>query len=777
MALTETKIINYKLDPILSKILSDVTLFQEEQKIYPEISLEEFILSSLKINDVVSFYQKMDVNVEKLKEDLNEKLDQNFDEYIKPVNFKKALDNNGLGIKMLSKDILNILDLAMKDAFYKDKEHLNKENNDLSEANYNLFLLNLLKQKDGKYPIKEVLVKNGITEEKVKNSPKLVPTEILYTLDVETDGLNKYLDDISNDLEDFSINFIERDKEIDQIVDSLGLHDKQHIILTGDKGIGKRTIVKGLGSKLINFNEEHLLYGANIYDFNFGDYLLELKSKERPTELSYKISEFSESILKERKRVILYIDGSHKCLEYDRLDFTLYLSPLIFNPYVNIIYVLDEKNITPNLYLSDFSTIINIKELNEQQIDKIVSSNVEKYEIYYNLKFNSKSIKSIVELSSKYFIGRKQPEISFEIIDRVGSRCLSKNKKVVHESDVENLICEILNIPKKQLKIKEDNEKINKILNLNNILAKNIIGQEEAINKLSDIILIAQSGIANNGNNKPIASFMFAGTTGVGKTELAKNLSKTLDMSFLRLDMSEYSDRFFSSSLIGAPPGYLGHENGGSLTNFIKENPSSVILLDEIEKAHSSIYNLFLQILDYGMLKNSQGEQIDFRNCILIFTTNAGAKSINKNSIGFFDDLSESNKEDGSISEVNNFFSPEFRNRLDDIIFFKQLNENNLKDILNLKLENLSKVLKDKNIEVDFDHTIKEAILKESVKEKLGARPLERNMNRMLNKDLARLIFTNKLNKNKHNKYNISYDNGLQIVINHKHNKLITEQH
>lgn len=771
--------VNLYLDGLVYKIYNSTLFVQEGQNIYSKIGIEEFFLESLKFEDVVNYYKTLGVNYNLFKNNLENFLNENID-YIKYSEELKGESKVNLGIKT-SYEIEEIFNLAAKDAFYKNEseeltnltEYQTKEleSDEINVfASYKGILTNILQQKDDKYNIKNILVNSGITLELLSKAPE-IKTNGNNMIVRDIYSINRFLRDLNEyDDEEHQVNFVEREKEINLIIDSLCLYNKKHVILTGGKGIGKKAIVQELAKRIQTLNNDHFLYKNKIIQFYFGEYILNMKTKSFPFGIE-KMEDFNDLLNSLNTNIILFIDGSHKCLEYNVSDYTCSLEPIMNNPKVQIIYMVnDDSNDTPPLYLASNSTIINIKELNDDQVEQVIAKNIERYKIYHNIKLSKKLIKPIIELTNKYFTKEKQPKISFDIIDRVCAKCSLLNKREVSKSDVENIIFDILNIStNKQINSNKDDLKIKNILNLEQLLSKNIIGQEEAITKLSDIIMIAQSGIANNGNNKPMASFMFAGSTGVGKTELAKNLSKALNMNFLRLDMSEYSERHFSSSLIGSPPGYHGHEEGGILTNFIKENPSTVLLLDEIEKSHKSIYNIFLQVLDYGCLKNNKGEPIDFTKCIIIFTTNASETE--RKRVGFADEVDISGKNSGKLTEINRFFSPEFRNRLDDIILFKQLDKNNLSQILDLKLNNLGKTLKNQNIIVEFDNSIKTAILNESVKEQLGARPLERNMNRMLNKDLARLILLNQLERKKHGTYNVSYDNKLNIINKYDHHK------
>ena len=366
----------------------------------------------------------------------------------------------------------------------------------------------------------------------------------------------------------------------------------------------------------------------------------------------------------------------------------------------------------------------------------------EKYEKHHGVIIEDDILKLATDLSHKYLSSKKLPDKAIDVIDEAGSavNLNRKNQKkvVIGSRDIENVVADIAKVPNRRIQGSEKQ----KLKHLERDLKMLIYGQDEAIHRIVDAIIVSRSGLREEG--KPIANFLFAGPTGVGKTETAKQLANILGISFIRFDMSEYAEKHSIAKFIGSPPGYVGHEEGGLLTIEVSKNPYAVVLLDEIEKAHGDIYNLLLQVMDAGRLTDSSGKETDFRNTVIIMTSNAGASESESGSIGLESKNHHSRhvKRDQAIKRL---FSPEFRNRLDSIIYFNGLDSNHLNMIVNKFLSQLENQLMEKNIEIEFDESCVKYLMTEGFDSKLGARPIARLIEDKIKKILAKEILYDRI--------------------------------
>jgi ATP-dependent Clp protease ATP-binding subunit ClpA len=382
---------------------------------------------------------------------------------------------------------------------------------------------------------------------------------------------------------------------------------------------------------------------------------------------------------------------------------------------------------------------IDITEPNIEDCIKIITGLKPYFEDYYKIKFDNNSIKTAVELSARYLQDRKLPDKAIDLIDETGASQVilpkEQRKKKITSKDIEKTLSIIAKIPEKNV-TKSDNSVLK---NIEKSLKNQVFGQNHAIELLSSSIKSSRAGLRDV--EKPIGSYLFSGPTGVGKTELARQLSQSLSIDLIRFDMSEYMERHSISKLIGAPPGYVGYDQGGLLTDSIEKTPHCVLLLDEIEKAHYEIYNILLQVMDYGFLTDHNGKKIDFRNVIIILTTNAGAADLAKESIGF----SEIKSEENYNQEINRVFSPEFRNRLDGIIPFNGLSIDIMKMVVDKFIIKLESQLEEKNVVLTLSEEAYEWLSINGTDEKYGARPLQRLIDEKIKKPLADELLFGKL--------------------------------
>lgn len=368
--------------------------------------------------------------------------------------------------------------------------------------------------------------------------------------------------------------------------------------------------------------------------------------------------------------------------------------------------------------------VIEVKETSIKETVKILEGIKENFEDYHKVKFTNESLKAAVDLSAKYINDRFLPDKAIDIIDEAGAYVdiNRENYKegIVDEGVIEEIISKICHIPKQTI----ENTEIESLKILESELKKNIFGQNQAIEEVTRCIKMSRAGL--NDDNKPVASMLFVGPTGVGKTEIARVLAKTLGVDLVRFDMSEYGEKHAASKLIGSPPGYVGYEEGGLLTDTIRKKPNCVLLLDEIEKAHSDILGVLLQVMDYATLTDNKGRKADFRNVIIIMTSNAGARDIGKNLVGFARDTI---KMEAIRDEVKRVFTPEFRNRLDKVVVFNQINKEMAKDIAQKELNKFKEKLTNKNVNLEFSDECIDFITEKGLSREFGAREILRVIN------------------------------------------------
>ena len=403
---------------------------------------------------------------------------------------------------------------------------------------------------------------------------------------------------------------------------------------------------------------------------------------------------------------------------------------------------------------------IEVKEPTYDEAVNILMGIKKSFEDFHKVEFSEEAIKTAVDLSSKYMNERRLPDKAIDVLDEAGAFAfIHQNQEENHKidkADIEKIIAKIAKVP---IQAVNSNQK-EKLQNLEKELNSKIFGQEKAI---ADLVKSVKRGRAGFGKKeKPVSIFLFVGSTGVGKTELAKTLATSLDLPLLRFDMSEYQEKHSVSRLIGSPPGYVGFEEGGILTKSLKKNPYSLVLFDEIEKAHQDIYNLLLQVMDYGILTDNQGRQADFRNAIIIFTSNAGSKDVDKNYIGFG---KKSYGNEALLEAVKKTFSPEFRNRLDGIIPFSRLDLTLIKSIVKKELEELKKSLKEKQIDFNYSYSAVDYLAEESFSEEYGARFVKRVLEEKVSSVFVEEILFGKLTDG--GKVNLSFteEKGLKFRI------------
>ena len=534
---------------------------------------------------------------------------------------------------------------------------------------------------------------------------------------------------------------IGRDKEIERVVQILCRRKKNNPLLVGEPGVGKTAIAEGIALKIANKEIPSILEGAVLYSLDMGSLLAGTKYRgDFEKRLKGVIEE-----LKQKKNGIVFIDEIHTLVgagatQGGSMDASNLLKPALASGAIKCIgattYSEYRNFLEKDRALSRRFAKVDIKEPDLDTSLKILKGLKEKYEKHHNVRYTLNALKSAVELSDKYINDRQLPDKAIDLIDEVGAsfHLRKKRRSVVTVNDVEDVIAKMLNLP--PARVTQDDISI--LENLEERLRRGVLGQDEAIDQISMAIKRARAGL--NPPNKPIGSFLFVGPTGVGKTELAKELAKSLGIHFERFDMSEYMEKHAVSRLIGAPPGYVGYEEGGLLTETIRKHPYTVLLLDEIEKAHPDLINILLQVMDNASLTDNYGNVADFKHVILIMTSNVGATEANimgfkKESISKFDEA------------IKQFFTPEFRNRLDAIIGFKPLSLDIVDGIVDKFIKELNEQLRVKNITINLTKRAKKYLSKKGYSQELGARPLARVVSEEIKTPLTNEILFGKLKK------------------------------
>ena len=537
---------------------------------------------------------------------------------------------------------------------------------------------------------------------------------------------------------------IGRTVEVDRLAQILCRRTKNNPLLVGDPGVGKTAIVEGLALKIFNNEVPQVLKSHVIFSLDMGTLIAGTRYRgDFEERLKLIIKEIEKN-----KNYILFIDEIHTLVgagstSGSSMDASNMLKPALQAGNIRCI-----GSTTYNEYRLFFEKDralqrrfqkIDVPEPTIDEAYKIMYGIRSKYEKFHNVKFTDDAIKASVDLSSKYIGNKKLPDKSIDIIDELGSSEVLKSenqrKKILDIEDIERIVSQITKIPEKNISV---NDRMY-LKDLDKNLKRVIFGQDLAIDSLVSSIKLSRSGLRDS--NRTIGNYMFSGQTGVGKTELAKQLAKVLGIELIRFDMSEYMERHSVSKLIGAPPGYVGFDQGGLLSEKVDKNPYAVLLIDEIEKAHSDVYNVLLQIMDYGKLTDQNGKKIDFRNIILIMTTNAGAEDLQKSQIGF----NKSINKDGDLESINKIFSPEFRNRLDSIVQFNILNKDTVKKIVEKFVIELETQLGERDVIINLTDKASNLISKLGFDEKMGARPLNRVIDEKIKKPLADELIHGKL--------------------------------
>ncbi len=529
---------------------------------------------------------------------------------------------------------------------------------------------------------------------------------------------------------------IGRDSELERVIQVLCRRRKNNPLLVGEAGVGKTAIAEGLAKRIVEGTVPEVLSRSTVYALDMGALLAGTKYRgDFEQRLKAVIKQLTAD-----PHAILFIDEIHTLVgagaaSGGTLDASNLLKPALSNGSLRCIGA-TTYNEFRGVFEKDHALSrrfqkIDVSEPTVDQTVEILKGLKSRFEEHHGVKYTQSALATAAELSARYINDRHLPDKAIDVIDEAGAaqRILpkSKQKKTITKHEIEDIIAKIARIPPKTV----SSDDRNALKTLDRDLKNVVFGQDKAIEVLASAIKMARSGLGNP--QKPIGSFLFSGPTGVGKTEVAKQLAYTLGIELVRFDMSEYMERHAVSRLIGAPPGYVGFEQGGLLTEAITKQPYAVLLLDEIEKAHPDIYNVLLQVMDHGSLTDNNGRKADFRNVIIIMTTNAGAEALAKPAIGF----TNSKQTGDEMQDIKRMFSPEFRNRLDAIIPFAPLNEEIILRVVDKFLLQLEAQLHEKKVDIQFSDELRRYLAEKGFDPLMGARPMQRLIQDTLRKALA----------------------------------------
>ena len=704
---------------------------QEQQHEF--VTVEHLLLALLDNSDAIDLLSSNKVNIEKLKVDLEEfigsttpKIPQESKTEMQPtLGFQRVIQRAVFHVQSSGKEEVNGSNILV--AIFSEKE---------SQSVYLLEQFGLTRLdavsylSHGKSNTDSPDVEQGESNEPESNN----------ALEQFTTNLNKEA------LEGRIDPLIGRNSEIERVVQILARRSKNNPLLVGESGVGKTAIAEGLAKLITENNVPELIQDSVIYSLDMGALLAGTKYRGD-------FEERLKSVLKELEEdasAILFIDEIHTIIGAGAtsggvMDASNLLKPALAKRGLQFLGSTTYKEFR-GIFEKDraLSRRFQKVEVAEPTIDEtfnILKGLKDRFEEHHNIKYTEGALKAAAALSSKHINDRYLPDKAIDVVDEAGAKQnlvpSSKRKKTIGELDIEKIVASIARIPEKTVS-SSDKKSLEK---LEENLKRVIFGQDEAVEKLSSSIKLARAGLRVD--EKPVGSFLFSGPTGVGKTEVSKQLAKIMGIEFVRFDMSEYMERHTVSRLIGAPPGYVGYDQGGLLTESVNKHPHSVILLDEIEKAHPEVFNILLQVMDHGTLTDNNGRKADFRNTVVIMTTNTGAQDMSRASMGF---QSQDHSTDAT-EMIKKTFSPEFRNRLDSIIQFNPLPTEVIKTVVDKFLVELQVQLDIQKVQLEVSDEAREWLLENGYDKNMGARPMQRLIQDTIKTVLAEEILFGKLSK------------------------------
>ena len=555
---------------------------------------------------------------------------------------------------------------------------------------------------------------------------------------------------------------IGRDSEVERVIQVLCRRRKNNPLLVGEAGVGKTAIAEGLAWRIVKGDVPEILADATVYSLDMGALLAGTKYRG---DFEQRLKSVLKS-LKDSAHGVLFIDEIHTLIgagaaSGGTLDASNLLKPALSNGQLKCIgattFTEYRGIFEKDAALSRRFQKVDVVEPTVDQTVQILRGLKSRFEEHHGVKYASAALVAAAELSSRYINDRHLPDKAIDVIDEAGAaqRILpkSKQKKTIGRPEIEEIVAKIARIPPQSVTVDDRS----KLQTLDRDIKSVVFGQDPAIEALASAIKMTRAGLGKI--DRPIGSFLFSGPTGVGKTEVAKQLAYILGIELLRFDMSEYMERHAVSRLIGAPPGYVGFDQGGLLTEAVNKKPHCVLLLDEVEKAHPDIFNILLQVMDHGTLTDNNGRKTDFRNVIIIMTTNAGAEAMQKSAIGF----TNARESGDEMADIKKFFTPEFRNRLDAIVSFKALDETIIMRVVDKFLMQLEEQLHEKKVDATFSSALRAHLAKHGFDPLMGARPMQRIIQDTVRKALADELLFGKLAQGGHVDVDIDADGKVQL--------------
>jgi len=555
---------------------------------------------------------------------------------------------------------------------------------------------------------------------------------------------------------------IGRDSEVERVIQVLCRRRKNNPLLVGEAGVGKTAIAEGLAWRIVKGDVPEILADATVYSLDMGALLAGTKYRG---DFEQRLKSVLKS-LKDSAHGVLFIDEIHTLIgagaaSGGTLDASNLLKPALSNGQLKCIgattFTEYRGIFEKDAALSRRFQKVDVVEPTVDQTVQILRGLKSRFEEHHGVKYASAALVAAAELSSRYINDRHLPDKAIDVIDEAGAaqRILpkSKQKKTIGRPEIEEIVAKIARIPPQSVTVDDRS----KLQTLDRDIKSVVFGQDPAIEALASAIKMTRAGLGKI--DRPIGSFLFSGPTGVGKTEVAKQLAYILGIELLRFDMSEYMERHAVSRLIGAPPGYVGFDQGGLLTEAVNKKPHCVLLLDEVEKAHPDIFNILLQVMDHGTLTDNNGRKTDFRNVIIIMTTNAGAEAMQKSTIGF----TNARESGDEMADIKKFFTPEFRNRLDAIVSFKALDETIIMRVVDKFLMQLEEQLHEKKVDATFSTALRAHLAKHGFDPLMGARPMQRIIQDTVRKALADELLFGKLAQGGHVDVDIDADGKVQL--------------
>jgi len=720
------------IEPVLQKEINQVMASARERRL-EFVTVEHLLLALLNTPDVVVFLNRRNINMENLRSELLQYIDSNTPtiaddtdiDIVPTVGFQRVLQRSVYQAQSSQKTSVTSLNVLV--SIFSEKE---------SHAVY------LLKLND--------ISRLDVMEHISNNVPEVhEESEIPQAENQNTSGSNlkKFTVNLCQKAADGKIDpLLGREDEVLRTIQILSRRRKNNPLFVGQAGVGKTAIAEGIAKKIVDGDVPEILESAKIFSLDIGVLIAGTKYRG---DFEKRLNAVLDD-LKKVENGILFIDEIHTLIgagsvSGGSLDASNLLKPALADGSLKCIgsttYDEYRKVFEKDHALTRRFQKIDIEEPSVDDAIKILNGLKKHYQDHHSVKYSKAALVSAVELSHRYMSDRRLPDKAIDVIDEVGAlqriQPKSKRKININVSDIEDIVAKLARIPSKQV----TNDDKSMLKDLEKRLKLGVFGQNQAIESLSTAIKLSRSGL--NQKDQPLGSFLFAGPTGVGKTEISKQLATVLGVKLLRFDMSEYMERHSVSKLIGSPPGYVGYDEGGQLTEQVNANPYAVLLLDEIEKAHPDIFNILLQVMDNGKLTDANGREVDFRNVILIMTSNVGARNVQRSSIGF-------SEQDHSLdydSELKKAFAPEFRNRLSEVIYFNSLDKDTIIFVVNKFLFDLESILEEKNVSLIVSDKARDWFANHGYDNQMGARPMSRLIEKEVRKPLADELLFGKLVK------------------------------